>query len=606
MIPFLPETLSLSPMPASMPALPPLGTGEGNGLDFAGLLDAALPPVSAAAVVPASTGPMLTEEPAPPAPAISLPGTLTSGGPGRTALLVPAPAATMAGPVPALAERMPTGRNLPLPGAALPVVPMPMPPAPLAPAPEGALPRSPEADTTAPEPSAEQIAAPETNAAALLLLPNTPSGLTPLPAVSPLVRRIEDDAVPVVGADDAGPVPVAASPSEPALSRESAPFRSPALAAVNATLPLASGLPEPAPATTSPDGADDPDLGEPDLPSSFAAPIASPPVAQSIAPAVPPVAPPSEVPDPLAASGPVTIVASAPAAMRLAATPAPKPAAPPTSITPAPAALFPAPPAAPAGEGDALPALSSEPARAAPAASPRHGVSQSAAFASAPAIAPDPAVFAALAEVAAPDAAAWSDAPAPSANTAPAAALPQAPVPVTERGDSRSHAPAPQQPSTQQSTIDQVGDLREALRAARPAMTLQHAEFGAVSLRLEASGAEGWRAVLASRDPGFVPAIQAALADRAVAAASASPDASGGQMGQNGAFQSGTGEHRSGSSPSGGQGASQPYLGQSGSRDGEAAPDHRRSSTAAALAARSEAEENGSASPASPSGGLFA
>jgi hypothetical protein len=143
-------------------------------------------------------------------------------------------------------------------------------------------------------------------------------------------------------------------------------------------------------------------------------------------------------------------------------------------------------------------------------------------------------------------------------------------------------------------------------------MTLHHAEFGAVSLRLEATGSEGWRAVLASRDPGFVPAIHAALADRAVMAAAAAASAdSGGFTGQNGASQNSvaqnsTSEHRSGSTPNGGQGALQPYLGQSGSRDGEAAPDHRRPSTAAALAARAETEEAGSGSPGQGSDGLFA
>lgn len=207
----------------------------------------------------------------------------------------------------------------------------------------------------------------------------------------------------------------------------------------------------------------------------------------------------------------------------------------------------------------------------------------------------DPASTAAAAPAAAPAvASAATPAPVPPALAALAPA--PTPTPAPERTDLRAESPGPQQ----QSTIDQVGTLREALRSARPAMTLHHAEFGAVSLRLEATGSEGWRAVLASRDPGFVPAIQTALAERAVMAAAASPD-SGGFM-----HHSGTGEHRSGSTPNGGQGASQPYLGQSGSRDGEAAPDHRRPSTAAALAARGEREDTGSGSPGEGSGGLFA
>jgi hypothetical protein len=36
-----------------------------------------------------------------------------------------------------------------------------------------------------------------------------------------------------------------------------------------------------------------------------------------------------------------------------------------------------------------------------------------------------------------------------------------------------------------------VGEIREALRAARPEMTVRHADFGFVSLRLEATGTEG-------------------------------------------------------------------------------------------------------------------
>lgn len=156
-----------------------------------------------------------------------------------------------------------------------------------------------------------------------------------------------------------------------------------------------------------------------------------------------------------------------------------------------------------------------------------------------------------------------------------------------------------------ESAIAQVGTLREALRSASPAMTVQHAEFGAVSVRLEQAAPDQWRAVLASRDPGFVPAIQAALETRAVAATG---EPSGNLTHHHGASQNGAGDHRYGASPNGGQGSSQPYLGQSGSRDGEAAPDHRRPTTAAALAGRSaEAEEASAAGSANRTqGGLFA
>jgi hypothetical protein len=129
---------------------------------------------------------------------------------------------------------------------------------------------------------------------------------------------------------------------------------------------------------------------------------------------------------------------------------------------------------------------------------------------------------------------------------------------------------------------------------------LRHAEFGAVSLRLEATVSEGWRAVLAARDPGFVPAIQAALAERAVTV----PDSAGSALSQNG-----TSDQRYGASPNGGQGGHSPHLSQSGARDGEAAPDHRRPSTAATLAGRDQpvaGEEGSGSDPARQSRGLFA
>jgi hypothetical protein len=170
----------------------------------------------------------------------------------------------------------------------------------------------------------------------------------------------------------------------------------------------------------------------------------------------------------------------------------------------------------------------------------------------------------------------------PAAQVVAAASEPVA-VPEPARA-----APSPQL----EETITAVSDLREALRAARPEMTLRHAEFGAVSLRLEAAGAQDWRVVLASRDPGFVPAIQAALAERAVAAAAETSLGGGGGAsgGQNGA-----GEPRYGSSLGSGQGGSQPYSGQSHSRDESGFAHHqqqrqqRGSGTPAAADARSQA-----------------
>lgn len=171
-------------------------------------------------------------------------------------------------------------------------------------------------------------------------------------------------------------------------------------------------------------------------------------------------------------------------------------------------------------------------------------------------------------------------APAPaSAQVAAAPALVPS-APIAERAEPR--APA----VNQESAIAAVGEIREALRAARPELTLRHADFGFVSLRVESTGAEGWRAVLASRDPGFVPAIQTALAERAVAAAS---DTASTNTGQNG-----TSDQRYGASPNGGQGSSQPYLGHSHSREqgGSAHPHSQRQPSATdAVAGRAGAAE---------------
>ena len=181
-----------------------------------------------------------------------------------------------------------------------------------------------------------------------------------------------------------------------------------------------------------------------------------------------------------------------------------------------------------------------------------------------------------------------ADAPAaaqPAPSSAPAVPLATAPA-ATPAPAERNELRAPS--TNQESTIAAVGEIREALRAARPEMTLRHAEFGFVSLRLEPmmAGQQDWRAVLASRDPGFVPAIQAALAERAVSAAAATDSAgtgTGTNMGQNG-----TSDQRYGSSPNGGQGSSQPYMGHSPDRDegGSAPRNGRQPNTTDAVAGR--------------------
>lgn len=72
--------------------------------------------------------------------------------------------------------------------------------------------------------------------------------------------------------------------------------------------------------------------------------------------------------------------------------------------------------------------------------------------------------------------------------------------------------------------IDKLFAARESGQLARGEVLLRHAEFGAVALQLD-QAANDWRATLSSRDPGFAPAAQAALAERAVLA---SADVSGG------------------------------------------------------------------------------
>lgn len=240
--------------------------------------------------------------------------------------------------------------------------------------------------------------------------------------------------------------------------------------------------------------------------------------------------------------------------------------------------------ARPAGTAPDTASPASEPAPSLPLAS-------ATGLETAPSASPTPAATAAS-----PTLSAAQPEPAPPPVLANLAPAPQTPAAPDRAGEPR--APAPQV----EAAIEQVGSLREAMRSARPEMTVRHAEFGFVSVRLEQAAPDNWRAVLASRDPGFVPAIQAALEERSVMATSESASFSG----QSGASQNGTSDQRYGASPNGGQGSSQPYMGQSGSRDGEAAPDHRHPSTSAAIAGRTDAEEEASGSSAASSGGLFA
>ncbi len=112
--------------------------------------------------------------------------------------------------------------------------------------------------------------------------------------------------------------------------------------------------------------------------------------------------------------------------------------------------------------------------------------------------------------------------------------------------------------------IDALTDAREAGRVSRPEMVLRHGEFGMVNMRLEAVSGD-LRAILSSRDPGFVPAIQAALGERAVSASSEPSTNHNSHRGQD--QNAGTTAHSGGgnspnygSSPGSSQGSSQPRL----------------------------------------------
>lgn len=631
------------------PALAPTGSdpatallapvGEGGGSGFAALLDAALP--------------------SPGAPGLLLPGAGAGAGAGagesaaaggaipgveREPPLVSFPPAEPASqPASPMVPSLPTGRILPPTGAILPLVRLP----------DAAAPEAlPGTVTIAPWPipaAAENGTALSTSISNPALAPHFAAAATlavPVEVAQAPVRAMPpgEDAQPEIGADSDSmlhtvtAVIAAQRASAPAAEGAGDGDAAPLAVTPKRTRPLAKMAPESLPGTAEP-------LASPALPSPGGSGLS---LAVAIAPAPSPIT--TAGPSPSTASPPAPVLAAPLAAARPtglpggagdALPPAPGQAAS-LPATPLPLSAETQQPAASAvlaaagplmADGLASPAL--RPAGPAPVALSQAGgvatpmpseapssdtprrTAASHPTAAPAALEPTPAADSGAttseakpSDTAAPSSPASSGtAPAAPALLAAAASAAPPPAPI-ERNDLRPAAPAlPSAPDApqQQSTIDQVGDLREALRAQRPALTLNHAEFGAVSVRLEDGGSDGWRAVLASRDPGFVPAIQAALAERAAVSASAPATDSGGNLaGQNGAFQNGTGDHRSGSSPNGGQGSPQPYLGQSGSRNGEPAPDHRRPSTTAALAARNESDDGGSAGQAVPSGGLFA
>jgi len=157
-----------------------------------------------------------------------------------------------------------------------------------------------------------------------------------------------------------------------------------------------------------------------------------------------------------------------------------------------------------------------------------------------------------LAEGTAPQTAASSPSPttAPSASpTLPAPATPSvasAPAAANPAPSLTAPTAAPPTPTSAAITasveqfVEQISEAREAGRAFRPELTVRTGDFGQVGLRIDPSASANlndWRATLVSRDPSFVPAVQAALAERAVMAASESG------LSQSGAFSQRGGDH---------------------------------------------------------------
>lgn len=171
-------------------------------------------------------------------------------------------------------------------------------------------------------------------------------------------------------------------------------------------------------------------------------------------------------------------------------------------------------------------------------------------------------------------------APANTLNHTHQPAVSHAPAQLETRHDFRVNAQV-------EAAIEQLVQARETGRAARPEMTVRHSEFGAINVRIEAVGTD-LRATLNARDPGFVPAIHAALAERGIAAptdaASSQPQRGHDQGSGNANSHSGSagqGQHsdpRYGNSLGSGQASSQPYREQSRSHDDEATAQHQTAS----------------------------
>lgn len=134
--------------------------------------------------------------------------------------------------------------------------------------------------------------------------------------------------------------------------------------------------------------------------------------------------------------------------------------------------------------------------------------------------------------------------------TAPASALSAAPL-VEARSDAHASGQA-------EAALDQLAGAREGQRNLRPEVNLRHGEFGLVNLRFDASG-ESLRATLTARDPGFVPAVTQALAERGGLERVLAPEQAGLPLAQR--VQESTGGTGTGAAGTGSQGSTNPNPG---------------------------------------------
>lgn len=175
-----------------------------------------------------------------------------------------------------------------------------------------------------------------------------------------------------------------------------------------------------------------------------------------------------------------------------------------------PAGTQPLPPAAPLVQQQvaAQPVLA-QLLQGAPRAAPRKGGEE-------PVVTLTPAVTAAIAD-------AEPAAPAPVLPVAAAAmvAAPAADAAPVQSAQSARLAPAAAEATPERhdfsAVIDKLSEARELARPGRADMHLAHREFGQVSVQFELAG-QALKVAMTSADPGFSPAVQAALADRPAAA----------------------------------------------------------------------------------------